>query len=181
MFSCFSFGLLRTGNRSSLLCAPLSRSVRSPRPKLSQASGRASWLRSTGAHVQIRSKALLCARSRCVTLLQLYQSTDCLCTTLALCTHHRAILSRPQDGGRSHQHRAVVLLRGYADHEGVPSDLEGSSPAHRLAYVKSDTTVTLCRSCITRTVSLIRQSYIGTRRARSRKVASTSSRLQKAW
>ena len=39
-------GLLKVqGNRSSLLCKPLLRSVRSLRPNLSGASGRALWLR----------------------------------------------------------------------------------------------------------------------------------------
>ena len=63
-FFFFSFSVLRR-SRSSLLCAVLLRSVRSPRRTLSRASGRASWLKSTGAHALTKSRALLCAKSRC--------------------------------------------------------------------------------------------------------------------
>jgi hypothetical protein len=56
------------GNRSSLLCTPSLRSVRSLRPNLSGASGRALWLRWTGAHARTKSRALPCAKSRCVAL-----------------------------------------------------------------------------------------------------------------
>jgi len=45
----------------------------------------------------------------------------------ALRADHRAVLYRTQDGGRPYQHGADVLLRGHADHEGVPADLEGPS------------------------------------------------------
>ena len=70
--SFLALGLLKVqGNRLSLLCKPLLRSVRSPRPNLLGASGRALWLRWTGAHARIKSKALPCAKSRCVALPQL--------------------------------------------------------------------------------------------------------------
>ena len=123
----FVFGLLkRRGNRSSLLCTPLSRSVRSPRPNLSRASGRALWLRLTGARARIRSRALLYAKSRCVSLLYINQHLT-VDHNVALRAYHRAILPWAQGRGRPHQRRAGVLLRGHADHEGVPADLEGSS------------------------------------------------------
>jgi len=60
-----------------------------------------------------------------------YRSTSNHRPYVAFRAYHRAFLSRPKDGGRAHQHRADVLLRGHADHEGIPADLEGSSPAHR--------------------------------------------------
>jgi hypothetical protein len=111
--SCFpALGLLKMlVNRSSLLCTPLLRSVRSLRPNLSGASGRALWLRWTGAHARTKSRALPCAKSRCVALPQLaYHINQRLTVDVALRSYHRAFLSRPKDGGGAHQHRADVLL-----------------------------------------------------------------------
>jgi len=113
LFFFSTLGLLKMlGNRSSLLCKPSSRSVRSPRPNLSGAFGRALWLRWTGAHAQIKSRALPCAKSRCVAPLpQLaYHTVEHFVHYVALRAYHRAFLSGPQDGGRAHQHRADVLL-----------------------------------------------------------------------
>ena len=52
---------------------------------------------------------------------------DRLMDCAALRADHRAVLYRAQDGGRPHQYGADVLLRGHADHEGIPADLEGPS------------------------------------------------------
>ena len=83
-------GLLKVqGNRSSLLCKPLLRSVRSLRPNLSGASGRALWLRSTGAHARIKSRASPCAKSRCVGLPQLaYRAVEPFVHDVALRAYH---------------------------------------------------------------------------------------------
>ena len=111
---------------------PLSKSVRSPKLSSSRAFGTALWLKSTGAHVRTKLRVSPCAKSRCGCPLKSHyaESTtnrDHLMNCAAFRPDHRAVLYRPQDGGRPYQHGPDVLLRGHADHEGVPADLEGPS------------------------------------------------------
>jgi hypothetical protein len=76
---------------------------------------------------QIEGLALREVSVRCPQISPLSRRLTRTVNCAALRTDDRTFLHRRQDGGRPHQHRANVLLRGHADHEGIPADLEGPS------------------------------------------------------